>query len=129
MKNDFEDNLVKVRRISRLFFWGSIPFMMNTIILARYEYGDIRRLLFFFGLITFFIYWMAPVFFLVIKKQDFAIAWSIGLSSWNKFKVYDFKILRFADKFLMIMNFVLACVGLFVLIYVLYFALTGGNPK
>ena len=129
MKKHFEDNLIKVRLISRFVFWGSIPLMMNTIILARYEYGDVRNFLFFFGLITFLVYWMVPAFFLVVKKQDFAIAWSIGLSNWEKFKGHDFKTLSFADKLLMIMNFVLACIGLAIFIYVLHFAFTGGNPR
>ena len=129
MKKHFEDNLIKVRLISRIVFWGSIPLMMNTIILAKYEYRDIRNFFFFLGLITFFVYWMVPTFFLVIKKQDFAIAWLIGLSNWEKFKDFDFKTLRFADKLSMIMNSVLACVGLAIFIYVLNFAFTGGNPK
>jgi hypothetical protein len=94
----FDKNLKKIRSISRFTFWGSIPLMMNSILFAKYDYVSLRRFLFFFGLFAFFIYWMVPIFFLLIKKQDFAIAWSKAFDNWEEFKKNDFKTQSFTDK-------------------------------
>ena len=123
----FDNNLKNIRSISRFTFWGSIFLMMNTILFPKFDYANLRTTLVFFGLFAFFIYWMIPVFFLLIKKQVFAIAWSKAFDNWEDFKNNDFKTLKLSDKILMIMNCIVACVGLLLFTNVLSYALMQGS--
>ena len=62
------------------------------------------------GVMLFIIYWIVPVFFLLIKKPAFALAWARGTRKWESFKNYDFDNVPLSDKILMCMNFLLSCV-------------------
>ena len=110
MEKKLENKLKKVRSVSRLVFYGSIFLMLSTIFSKYAENIVLFRILVTFGVTLFILYWMMPVFFLFVRKQAFAAAWSRGLSAWEKFKNIDFNNLPLTEKIFMYMNFVLSCV-------------------
>lgn len=109
MENSLESNLNKIRLVSRFVFFGSILLMMNPIYSLSTEYAALSRILICFGVILFIMYWIVPIFFLLIKKQAFALSWSRGLAKWDKFKGYEFDTVPLKEKIWMYLNFLLSC--------------------
>jgi hypothetical protein len=119
MENSLESKLKKVRLISRFVFFGSILLMMSSIYSASVKYIGIIRISISFGVILFIMYWIVPVFFLLIKKQAFALAWSRGLVKWDKFISYEFDTVPLAEKIWMYLNSLLSCFMFVILIWFL----------
>jgi hypothetical protein len=119
-KVDAKVKLKKVWLVSRIVFYASIFLMLSTAILPRRpEYAFFGKTLLSLGLVMFALYWMPPVFFLVVRKRDFAMAWSAGPVSWDRIRIVDFKHISVGTMISMYLNFATACAFLVVLFFFL----------
>jgi hypothetical protein len=117
MEKRIENKFRKVSLISRYVLCGSILLMLSPTFSAYTEGALLFRILITLGLMLFILYWMMPVFFLLARKQAFAIAWSRGLASQEYFKKIDLTNIPMKEKIYMYLNYILSC---FMLVIVLF---------
>jgi hypothetical protein len=109
-KVDPKVKLKKVWQVSRIIFFTSIALLLSNGILPQNpKFATLGKTLISLGLVIFTLYWMFPVFLLIVRKRSFAMAWYAGPVSWNRLRVVDFKHIPVKEMATMYLNFATAC--------------------